>query len=283
VVWDDLEAPPAKTPRRFVRMQKPTLCEGIVIVMILVVLAGLVLPCGDQDTTHRYPEPVPNAGNGFAAVAGEYDQGASRGRYWRLSLLSDGRYSFVWSGCTGVHHRESGSVNRVEGHLVLWPIEPIEPRMKRVLLPVKWGRRSYLIPADRLREFCDAIIGGDEPRNSPAGQFYLIGFDQRVDGIPELPERWANHLKDNLVIGTIVGVREGGRARLDVGSSEGLRVGSMLTVRGGNRFGSRKLRAISVREGSCEVKEAAPGDFKEPIEVGWEVVAAREAGGPRSP
>jgi hypothetical protein len=44
-------------------------------------------------------------------------------------------------------------------------VTPIVPRIPRVFLPVKWDRRTYLIPREKLEEFCDAIIKGDEPRN----------------------------------------------------------------------------------------------------------------------
>ncbi|MGE3822186.1 MAG: hypothetical protein AB7I30_22460 [Isosphaeraceae bacterium] len=249
--------------------------EIVVIVAFGGVFVGLALPSGDWDYTHRFPSPGPNSGNGFAAVAGEYLQGARLGRSWALSILPDGRYSFIWSGCCGVYYRESGSARQVSGHLVLWPVKPIEPQLERVFLPLKWGRRSYLIPPERLQEFCDAIIRGDEPRNEPAGDFFLIGSDDQVAGTPELPERWANYLRDNLVIGTVIEVVERGRAKVDVGSAEGVQVGSILTVQGHDRR-SGKLRAVSVNDDSCEVEEVYPGEFEQPAELGWKVVMARE-------
>lgn len=273
--WEEWEAPPAKTPRRRLRLNF-TLIEIAVIALIVGMLVGLVLPSGDYDYAHRFPSPGPNPGNGFAAVAGEYRQRAREGQSWVLSILPDGRYSFRWSGCCGVYYRESGSAKRVSGYLVLWPVKPIEPRMERVFLPLKWGRRSYLIPPENLQEFCDAIIRGDEPRNENAGHFYLLGLDDRVAGIPELPERWASYLRSNLLIGTIVEVVEGGRAKVDVGSADGIRVGSILVVQGRDLL-SRQLRAVSVNEGSCEVEEVYPGAAEKPVEPGWKVVTAREA------
>ncbi|APW61578.1 hypothetical protein [Paludisphaera borealis] len=283
--WDDWGAPPA-TRRWWLPRRKLSLTEGVVIAAIVWVLFCLMLPTGaDYDLAHRYPAPVAGVGNDFAGVAGEYDQGASRGRNWRLSILPDGRYSFVWSGCLGVYHRESGSVIPVTGYLVLSPVKQIEPRIKRIFLPIRWGSRSYLIPPESLQEFCDAIINGDEPRHeTEASRFYALGLNVRVDGVPELPEPWAAYLRESAVFGAIVEATEGGRVRGDVGSADGLRIGSVLTVQGrGDRYRSRKLRVVAVDEHSCRAEEGDPGEFKNPLEAGWKVVAAREPQATPSP
>jgi len=34
----------------------------------------------------------------------------------------------------------------------------------------------------------------EEPRTEAAGQFYLLGLNDRVVGIPELPEQWTTYL-----------------------------------------------------------------------------------------
>jgi len=272
--WDEFEAEPAKTPWRLPRL-KLSLIEFLVVMMIVGVLVSLALPSGDSDYTHRFPPPGPNPGSSFATVAGEYFQGV-RGRHWRLSILPDGRYSFIWSGCCGVYHRESGSVNRVSGHLVLSPLKPIQPRLERVFLPIKWGYRTYLIPPERLEDFCDAIIRGSEPGNDSAERFYVLGVELQVTGTPELPEQWATYLRKNLVIGTIVEVTEDGRAKINVGSTEGIRVDSILTVQGRDIRGRRQLKIMSLNKHSCDVEEVDPGESKKPLEAGWKVVTARE-------
>ena len=93
-------------------------------------------------------------------------------------------------------------------HLVLSAADPIEPRIPRVFIPVKWGRRTYLIPPEELEKFSEAIIKGDEPRNEgAAGEFYVVGLAESVGGVPELPEPWATFLRKNAIIGTVVEVR----------------------------------------------------------------------------
>lgn len=162
------------------------------------VLAALATPpVGDHDFAHRFPPPGPHLGDGLADVAGEYRQGSSPARNWRLSILADGRYSFIWSGCLGVYHRESGFASRVDEDVVLSPIKPIDTPMERTFRPLRWGARSYLIPPQRMQEFCDSIIRGDEPRGEVAGRFYLLGNEDRVDGTPELPQEWAAYLREN--------------------------------------------------------------------------------------
>lgn len=274
--WDEFEAPPSKVPRRLSH-RRVSVIEVIVLVMIVGFLAGLLLPAGDWDFTPRYPPPSPIPGTRFSAVAGDYSQGLARGLNWSLSLLHDGRYSFVWSGCTGIYGRESGWAQRIRGYLVLTPVTPIKPPLERVFLPVRWGRRTYLVPPQRLAEFCDAIVQGDEPRNqSASGKFYAKRLIHRVEGTPDLPERWAAYLRSKLVLGTIVDVMKNGRARVNVGSKDGISVESILAVQGRDHFTSHNLRVISVNQGSCEAEEPYPGEYEKPLEVGWKVVAEKQ-------
>ena len=216
-LWDELDPVPVRAPGRLRRL-KLTAVEAVVILLTLAVLAGLLLPLfvlgQGRDYAHRFPPPDPRAGNGFAAVAGEYTLGGL-GLGWALSILPDGRYSFRWSGCLGVYHRESGFVKRVGGHLMLSAVKPIERRIPRVFLPVKWGRRTYFIPPEEFEKFSDAIVKGDEPRNERArGDFYVVGLAEPVVGVPELPEPWATFLRKNAaVIGTVIEVRSAVESR----------------------------------------------------------------------
>jgi hypothetical protein len=67
------------------------LLEVCVIVMILAVLGALLVPGSDSDLTHRFPPTATDSRDDFSGVAGEYYQGAARGRYFHLSILADGR------------------------------------------------------------------------------------------------------------------------------------------------------------------------------------------------
>lgn len=193
---DDAEAPIARGGPRPSR-PKLSFIDVVALAATVGLLAVLALPpVGDWDFAHRFPPPAPNSGDGLADVAGEYRQGDSRARNWRLSILADGRYSFIWSGCLGVYHRESGFASRVGEDVVLSPIKPIDTPLERTVRPIRWGGRCYLIPPGRMQEFCDSIIRGDEPRKDVAGRFYLFGDEDRVDGTPELPEGWTAYLRE---------------------------------------------------------------------------------------
>src|SRR5262245_35333029 len=93
--------------------------EVLVIVSVVGILAGLMRPAGDFDLRHRYPSFAPVPAVGLAGVAGEYYLGDGLGMNLRLSILPDGRYSLISSGCTGVGHRESGHVRVTDGRYIL--------------------------------------------------------------------------------------------------------------------------------------------------------------------
>ena len=253
--------------------------EAIVVVIIVAVLAALLYPTGDNDLSHRYSVLPSNAGVGFASLAGEYRLGVYRGgRGWCLSILADGRYSLMWSCCVGVGYRESGSVKRVGEYFVLSASETTEDRhFARVFQPVNWDCRTYLIPAQQFPELIEAIVTGDEPRIGP-GKFYVKNLDQPVTGVPELPPEWAERLRDRVVIGTVVKMLDGGRARIDRGSADGIVPGTKLTIQRRERYhDNRKLTILAVEPRSCTVQHFCHNEFDVPLELGCKVLAERDA------
>jgi hypothetical protein len=256
---------------------KLSLLDVCAILMVLGLLAGLLMPGSDFDLTHRYPPTAAHPENNLADLAGEYRQGARLGRSISLSILPDGRYSFIWSGCTRVHHGESGYVHSDGAHYVLSPLGKVRERLDRTLLLVRWQRRRYLVPPQKMLQFCDAVVEGEEPRNELPGDFYLgVPFD-RADGVPELPETWANYLRENVTVGRIMVVKDGGQARINLGRAEGIREDTILTVQGSPRYRHRYLRVVSVDEESCLADECSPGRSDQPLEAGWGVVAPRRS------
>jgi hypothetical protein len=264
-------------PRRSFFGFRLSLIEILVVVSITGVLVGLMLPAGNGDRQHRYPPPSPNATESLASVAGDYYQGDGLGLNWELSILADGRYSFIWSGCCGVYERESGGAKEILGLLVLRPTKPIESRMARVFHSVRWGPRTYLIPPEKMEEFCDAIITGKEPRNDAHGRFYLPGELSEVDGIPELPEKWATYLHKNLLISTVAQLLKDRHVKIDLGIDDGIYVGDSLRVQGSGNRPPRELRVTRAEKQSCIAEETFPGEFKEELKPGWKVVAPRNA------
>ncbi len=249
------------------RLKMPTLLESLIIIAIIGVLIAMLLPCSDQDVSPRYPAAVV-PGVDLARVAGDYYQGEVRGRNWYLSILADGRYSFVWRGCTGVGHREAGQARIVDGYLVLTPEKANTAKFPRKLLPIRWDERSYLLWPDGLPRFCEAILAGSEPRNGLNGDNYLNN-PGRADGLPEVPEEWLTTLRTRLKVGKIIEESgEGSWAKVALGRRQGVKVGDPLRLQGDPH---QQLRVKAVAEDSCLAETPYP-DENNPLKVGRNVI-----------
>jgi hypothetical protein len=254
---------------------KPTLIEIAVIAAIVGVLIALLLPGPDFDRSYRFPPAVSDDVSDRSEIAGEYVRGGKHGGD-NLLILADGRYSFFRSSCTGVYDRESGYVKPVEGNDVLIPVESPKFEAQRVLLPIRWQGRRYLIAPDRMQEFCNDIIGGNEPQQDGRGHFYLRTPAVPVEGVPELPKKWATYLRDNLVIGRIVATTEGGHARLDLGAADGIEKDDILTIQGSGRFNHRHVKVESIQERSSVGVDPNWQPKEPPLPVGRCVVMQRD-------
>ena len=253
--------------------------EVYVIAMIIAVLGALLIPGSDFDLTHRFPPTAIVSRDDFSSIAGEYYQGAARGRYLHLSILADGRYSFIWSGCTGVHCRESGYVRSTVGEYEFSPVTGDRPKIDRRLLLVRWQSRRYLVPAEKVQKFCDAVIKGDEPRTDEGpGDFYLALPLVHVDGLPELPDQWARFLGDHVAIGKIIDVTDDGIVKVEFGTAAGIEKGAILKVRPDRRFDDRRLRVESSEHGICLARECSTERNAEALVPGREVIVARVGG-----
>jgi len=251
------------------RLKIFSLLDILAITMIVGVLIGLLLPGNDYDATHRYPASAV-AGINLSKVAGDYYRGNGRGMNWSLSILPDGRYSFVWSACVGIIHREAGQAREVEGHLVLTPENPNAKRIPRDLLPIHWDERSYLIRPDDLPKLCEAIIAGDEPRNGVHGLYYVAN-QGRADGLPDVPEKWLAYLRARLTIGKIIEVSQGGMVKVALGSKQGLRLDDLLKLQGE----SGELRVATIEEDSCLAIAPSPFEGRDSLKPGRNVIFAR--------
>jgi hypothetical protein len=259
-----------------------SLIDVLVLVVIIGMLAGLLIPGQDFDRTHRYPPARAKAdvGAALAEFDGVYHQRAPRSLGWELSILPDGRYSRFHGYCTRTGDRESGYVRLLAGHCLLLPAGPSDasPGVERDFLPVRWKDRRYLVPADRMQEFCDAIIEANEPRPETAmpEHFLVRSPAAQADGIPELPEPWDAYLRENLVIGKIVEVTDNNRLKLDLGSADGIEKGDVLAVQGEGRWRVRYIRVESVQDRSSTAAEMGGDEHDQPPEVGRYVVMQRD-------
>jgi hypothetical protein len=95
----------------------------------------------------------------------------------------------------------------------------------------------------------------------------------RADGLPDVPEKWLAYLRAKLMIGKIIKVSQGSRAKVALGSKHGLKVGDLLRLQGENP--PAEFRASAVRDDTCQVVAVYPGENDDALEPGRNVIMAR--------
>jgi len=146
--------------------------------------------------------------------AGSYYQGDGKGVNQRLLLSPKAGFVFTWHGCLGLYDRNHGEVRAENDKLTLKFTYPNSRKgfqgIAGDLVLIPWGERRYLVPADGLAEFCNAVNSGGEPRNHAQGHFLLRDKDweKKVDGTPKLPGEFAGFLLKEPIQGKIVAVGE---------------------------------------------------------------------------
>jgi hypothetical protein len=227
-------------------------------------------------------------------VAGTYSYSHAFG-FTRITLAKDGSFTGDSADCTTAYNfkgsyvvkdgvveatLESGTKSGRDGSDVetIFPEKDASGRAtdkKEVARyrPVAWGERLYLLPADDLLSFCNAVNLGTEPRRNWAeemmsgsayfGSFYLREGDEKksADGLPQLPERWQEYLLKKPVAGVVLSIDGDNTATISVGGREGLKEGMVLTVVGG--------RAPSMWSG---LKVVSVGDTTAKVEIADQVV-----------
>ncbi|HEX8887554.1 MAG TPA: hypothetical protein VF779_00145 [Pyrinomonadaceae bacterium] len=184
-----------------------------------------------------------------------------------ITFTGDGKFNSDAGDCT-TEYASEGTYAIVDGVIVItiktnkkWPhgqpekAEQTEPsndaenkdnaRKEEVirLLPIKWDERLYLISEDDVREFCNAINAGAEPRKSfeksdyPLtdpyfGTFYLrTGDDEKaVKGLPQLPKAWLEYLLKAPLDGEVLYLDKNNEGVINIGKQQGLKVGMRLFV-----------------------------------------------------
>ncbi len=162
---------------------------------------------------------------------------------------------------------------------------------------VPWGQRLFLIDEGDELKFCNAVNLkgknndrldyfylrkelGDPPINGVAERFRAVGRivtstrdarDQPIDGLPQLPEPWMPYVLPKPVTGHVTEVYWDGRAKIDLGRNDGLRVGMDLCFPKSDSCG---LKVIEVEKTSSLVGYDEPQFCHEGLEKG-SVVTSR--------
>ena len=74
-------------------------------------------------------------------------------------------------------------------------------------IPVAWGDRKYLIPADDIVGFCNEVNDGSEPRKGYGSYLMRQGDEKKeVKGLPAVPEKFKPYLLAHPIEVEIIGV-----------------------------------------------------------------------------
>lgn len=147
--------------------------------------------------------------------AGRYYLGDGLGANLSLSITPVAGFAVTWRGCVGTYGANEGPVIQApDGTLVLdfrWRNNSNSfGSFPRRLLPMQWGERQYLIDADHVATFVNAVHLGLEPRTRVYGSTFLRAGDEKrpVHGLPPLPEPWRSQLSVRSRIWTVSRVSE---------------------------------------------------------------------------
>jgi hypothetical protein len=189
------------------------------------------------------------AGLGEHPWAGEYYSGDGLGVSQTILVAPKAGYVFEWHGCLGLYDRNYGSVTEKGGRLTLSfafpnPRNGMKAAISVEMIPLRWGERHYLLPADDVADFCNKVHQGWEPRRGAYGLFFLRRSDRdKPAGTPgQLPPEFQEYLLPEAVEVTVTAVGptttrpEWGDHKVtpvtfDAGTKKGLRVGTELFVR----------------------------------------------------
>jgi hypothetical protein len=183
------------------------------------------------------------------AWSGDYYAGDGLGVNTALLIAPDSGYLFEWRGCLGLYDRNYGMVTSTNGRIRLsFTFENVRKGFQGIapeLVPVAWGSRRYLVPADDVVGFCNHVNAGREPRNGSRGFYLLRRGDEKKKstGLPKLPAEYTQYLLAKPIKAEIIAVGASTTrpsavdwkfkdtpVTLDAGKNHGVRVGMELVV-----------------------------------------------------
>ncbi|HEX5012142.1 MAG TPA: hypothetical protein VFY71_17280 [Planctomycetota bacterium] len=229
------------------------------------------------------------AGLGEHEWAGNYYEGDGMGENVSLAIAPRGGFVFEWHGCLGCYDRNYGTVDVVDGQLRLaFTFENERKGFKGLaptLVPMAWGERQYLVPADDVIGFCNEVNQGNEPRANAHGRYLLRQGDEgrHVTGWPDVPAEYRDCLLAQPVTATVMAVGEPSTRpslttfnflefpmSIDAGRQQGLRPGMELYVTEPARTVER-VRLGTVEDQRAEGVMIQTDDHPRPPQVGWKL------------
>jgi len=219
--------------------------------------------------------------------AGEYYFGDGLGVNVSLALAPKNGFVFSWHGCLGLYDLNYGDVAFTDGAVKLLFKYPNNQEgfegIASELLPVRWGKRHYLIAVDRIVDFTNAINAGTEPSSLFGGRsprFLLRRGDENraVAGRPSLPNEFVSYILAEPIMAKVSSVEQARveqsrritYVRIDVGSVEGLKQGMELYVHSPSRiFDTAVVTSVSEHSARAVIEQR---EFNDPVpSTDWEL------------
>ena len=173
----------------------------------------------------------------MSTLAGDYYQGDGLGANLSLKLRASGSFAFTWAGCGGLYGENNGPAAVKSGVLRLAPTKPNQRDhfgTDTRFYPVRWGKRVYLLTAEDIPGFCNAVNLGEEPRKTAYGRFYLGEgqWKKPVKGSPTLPEAFRSGILSASIQGEVTGLITDHSGWLNLGGMDGVVPGMAFKLKG---------------------------------------------------
>ncbi len=264
----------------------------------IVVLAGVACAAKDEDPrfsddaektaqSRRAAIEAEIKGLGEHPWAGEYYEGDGLGVNVFVTLAPQAGFVFEWHGCGGCYDRNYGAVTSDGDRISLdFTFENNREGFRGLannFVPIRWGERRYLVPADDIIGFCNNVNSGTEPRNGVHGSYLFRRGDEKtkVTGFPSVPEKYRPCLLTEPINAEIASVAKfttrtsladwkfkDTPVTLNVGSTAGVRVGMELYVTQPDDM-VESVRITKVDEDRCEAIMTQMGETEPAPKVGW--------------
>lgn len=147
----------------------------------------------------------------------------------------------------------------------------------RVMIPVLWGERRYVVPKSEVLAFCNSINAGFEVGALPLSPFFVVDGDQDVEpsGLPNVTPSYLEYLLDEPIEGQVLAVERWAEAGERPVWLVTINAGERRGVRAGMEFhfadpvnGQESLRVLDVGRNHCDAIVWAPAG---PPRTGWHV------------
>jgi hypothetical protein len=130
-----------------------------------------------------------------------------------LAIAPKAGYVFEHQLDIGLSDRNFGKVDYKNGIITLsftYPetTQKVLDVLSKEFIPVSWGERKYMIPANEIIDFCNEINYGLQPRDDEHSSFLLREGDEKkhVEGWPSIPSEYNRYLLAKPVEAKIISV-----------------------------------------------------------------------------